>query len=229
MSTILKALKKLEEEQRAGAPLPLDSRIVSERGRAAGARRSGLPMVLGVIGGGLAVSLAVAGWFWLKPPADIPVALVPVAVISGEAPPPARPRPEPTAAPAPAPLDSPAPVVPSRPESSPAAPQAQPVAPPATVSAAPLQGSSPFADATPLQVTVADRQIPEAGRQWVAPHLSVTEIFPPAAGGEWMAVVNDLPIMAGTTVEGALVERIERDRVLFSLDGRQIAVPLARR
>lgn len=228
MSTILKALKKLEEEQRAGTPLPLDSRIVAGRGQPAAGRRGGLPVALGVAGGGVAALLAVAAWFWLQPPPAPPARQLPALAASGGSPLSAPPLQAKPVTPAPAPAGIPATLPAPRQDNPPPAPEASsPVHTPAASAPVPTVVSAPPPEATPAQVTIVDRQIPEPGRQWGAPHLSVTEIFAPSAGGEWMAVVNDLPVMAGTTVEGALVERIERDRVLFSLDGRQVAIPLA--
>lgn len=39
-----------------------------------------------------------------------------------------------------------------------------------------------------------------------------------------LAIVNDLPVMRGTSVEGAMVEEILPDRVRFSLDGKSFEV-----
>jgi hypothetical protein len=43
-----------------------------------------------------------------------------------------------------------------------------------------------------------------------------------------MAVVNGLPVMAGTMVEDAVVEEIRADRVLFLIQGKVVAVPLSK-
>ena len=43
---------------------------------------------------------------------------------------------------------------------------------------------------------------------------------------ERLAVVNDLPVMEGTVVEGARVEEILADRVRFSSAGRSFEVEL---
>jgi hypothetical protein len=76
------------------------------------------------------------------------------------------------------------------------------------------------------QVRIDRLEIPAPGQQWVAPpQLSVSEIFPPQ-GGERMAIVNGLPVMAGTMVENALVEEIHDDRILVSIDGKRVVVPL---
>ncbi len=41
-----------------------------------------------------------------------------------------------------------------------------------------------------------------------------------------LAVVNDLPVMVGTVIEGALVEAIHPDRVVFSFRGERFSVSL---
>ncbi len=76
------------------------------------------------------------------------------------------------------------------------------------------------------QVQINRFDIPSPGQQWVAPpQLTVSEIFPPA-GGERMAIVNGLPVMVGTMVEEAMVEEIHDDRVIISINGKQVALPL---
>lgn len=76
------------------------------------------------------------------------------------------------------------------------------------------------------QVQVNRFEIPAPGQEWVAPpQLSVSDILPPTAG-ERMAIVNGLPVMAGTMVEEALVEEIHDDRVVFVIGGKRVTVPL---
>ncbi len=76
------------------------------------------------------------------------------------------------------------------------------------------------------QVQVSRIDIPAPGQEWVAPpQLSVSEIFPPT-GGERMAIVNGLPVMAGTMVDEALVEEIHDNRVIFAIGGKRVTVPL---
>lgn len=73
--------------------------------------------------------------------------------------------------------------------------------------------------------------IPPAGFQrdeprgdGLLPYL-VSEIVYLADGGS-MAVVNDLPVMEGTMVDGALLKQILADRIVLELDGRQVEVGL---
>jgi general secretion pathway protein B len=57
--------------------------------------------------------------------------------------------------------------------------------------------------------------------------LLVTEIFFQEDSAGSMAVVNDLPVMVGTHVDSAVVTGIQPDRVLFKLNGKiyTIAIP----
>lgn len=76
------------------------------------------------------------------------------------------------------------------------------------------------------QVQLSRFDIPAPGQEWVAPpQLTVSEILPPT-GGERMAIVNGLPVMAGTMVDEAMVEEIYDDRVLFAIGDRRVTVPL---
>lgn len=59
------------------------------------------------------------------------------------------------------------------------------------------------------------------------PLAKVTEIYFQPGGGS-MAVVDDLPVMEGTTVNGALVDKILTDRVRFLVDGRPVEILLER-
>ena len=59
--------------------------------------------------------------------------------------------------------------------------------------------------------------------------LLVTEIFFQDDSASSMAVVNDLPVMIGTHVDSAVVTEIRPDRVLFKLDGKTYTVTVPRR
>ena len=70
---------------------------------------------------------------------------------------------------------------------------------------------------------VQRREIPLPGQQWAAPQVTVSEILPDGGGG-YMAIVNGLPVMDGTQVENAQVEKIFADRVRFVIDGKTVEV-----
>jgi general secretion pathway protein B len=59
-----------------------------------------------------------------------------------------------------------------------------------------------------------------------APHLVLSGIAFYAERDARLAVVNDLPVMEGTVIEGAVVEEILADRVRFSREGRAFEVVL---
>lgn len=72
-----------------------------------------------------------------------------------------------------------------------------------------------------LQPEPAKSETPGAGA--VPAPFQVTEIFyQPDAGS--MAVVDDLPVMEGTVVNGVLIDKIFPDRVRFIVDGRPAEV-----
>jgi hypothetical protein len=75
----------------------------------------------------------------------------------------------------------------------------------------------------PMQIE--HREIPAPGQQWAAPHLTVSDILP-AAGGGRMAIVNGMPVMEGTMIDEVLVENIGENQVVFVVEGRTVTVPL---
>ena len=228
MSSILKALKKLEEEQAGQADRsgpPSGGQYVAPV-----KRRFGQGWLL--IGAGAGIGLMLAGGTYLvsgqpkqvHPPSP---GQTDVAV-TGQTPPQ-----EVVVSPAPLPAAIPRKAaVPAKPVTSPLTAQtgrqAAPTAARPVVEAAALPtperispGSSPAEQVE--HVSVEHREIPAPGRQWAAPHLVVSDILP-ASGGERMAIVNDLPVMAGTMVENALVKEIRDREVLFVIDGKIVAV-----
>jgi general secretion pathway protein B len=63
-------------------------------------------------------------------------------------------------------------------------------------------------------------------QQTARPNLVVSGIvFQPDRQAR-LAVVNDLPVMEGTVIEGARVEEILADRVRFAWEGRTVEVEL---
>ena len=246
MSTILKALKKLEDEKRAAVPVNLAARIVAESSTVRRSSQSVLLITAGATGGLLLAAAVICGWFWLRSaePDGGPVKvaeLVPSAPLA------------PVAAPAPIsehpatssqgsvvnassravgnaaeqrPIAAPAPSSARLSEAAPVPPLPAPTGP--SVPAQLAVATPPTGEPAPPEIIVTDRQIPPPGQQWSTPHLAVTEIFPPSAGSDWMAVVNGLPVMAGTMVEDAVVEEIRADRVLFLIQGKVVGVPLSK-
>lgn len=237
MSTILKALKKLEDEKRASElSLDLQGKILADR---PATRRSSKPVLwigAGVAAGLILAVLAVTGYLgWKELPAvalstkaQQPAVLTTVPTVPEKPGNPVRAGKE----------TAPSTVVrqegagasvkpaPALVESS-GAISSSPVLP---VVAAPGEGSAAVATQVPSgtvlkQEEVARREIPPPGQQWTAPHLVVSDILP-ASGGERMAIVNGLPVMTGTVVEDAVVREIQPGKVVFEIDGKSVAVPL---
>jgi len=59
------------------------------------------------------------------------------------------------------------------------------------------------------------------------PRLVVSGIAYQSNAESRMAVVNDLPVLAGTTVAGVEVVEILPDKVVFRFKGKQFSVPLS--
>ncbi|MDT8440968.1 MAG: hypothetical protein RQ723_04835 [Desulfuromonadales bacterium] len=283
MSSILKALKKLEEQNRAArksspdlpaTPSPVHRPVVW--------RGVGIGVVAGLLAGGLLVWLLV-GRSAAPPTAEIaavpvpdvpaPVATAPTAAkepsstpvatdeMTGKAQPPVAvvsdrpavgavmtadpvapaalsPPPLPASAEV-APTPSPAPVVKATSaKSSVATPQAV-AAETVPAETEPAETEPATVDLTEMaaarelpEVRMESFEIPPAGFERSAPRPAgppsflVSEIvFEP--GGEMnMAVINDLPVMEGTVVDGALLRRILVDRVILVIDGQDVEVPV---
>lgn len=236
MSSILKALKKLEEEQAgraSGSSSPTGGQLVTPV-------RTARPMVLVLGGVSAGLLLAILLFVMLGKQSEVPVQPVaePLAEKSNAVP---HTPPEAPAAAQPATLSSPVSALPGKaPVSSPTSKVASS---PGTKAGTPAPAGKeqierqtmpqalPGIAAKPGQgavdhVEIKRREIPAPGLQWSAPHLTVTEILP-VSGGERMAIVNDLPVMEGTVVDGAVVSEIQADRVIFTIDGRSVGVPLS--
>lgn len=219
MSSILKALRKLEEEKRGGKLEAPDLRF--DQGQSTTARKSLLPLLVGIVLGGLIVGLI---FFWptgtsqkpdvvqnMTPTALSPVIEPPVASpeVVTDPPPPQTAKPLQTT------------TVLAKPEASVAAVVREPVVSrPVRMSPTPADIAEP---AAPVEI-VAQQELP---KETVALpdgiRLNVTEIFYQDAVNS-MAVVNDLPVMVGSYVETAVVTEIRTDRVLFEIDGKLYSV-----
>jgi hypothetical protein len=251
MSSILKALKKLEDEQ-AGRAASLPGR---SRGQFVAPMRSRQPLLLLMFGIGAGLLLA-GGLYALfgrsdiqvSPPAvlqtkkaevpapmvvpttDTTVAVNVATVVLPEI------SPRPASVPAVSPTQ-PAAAIPDSPRTAktihrPAKtiPSGSMVDKPRSAMVPSVPSVSVSAPEIPIdsveRVQVERREIPLPGQQWSAPRLTVSEILSTSAGGR-MAIVNGMPVMEGTMVEEALVEKIGADQVVFVVDGRTVMVPLA--
>ena len=220
MSSILKALRKLEEEKRGGKLEAPDLRV--DQGQSVAASKSLLPLIVGVVLGALIVGLI---FFWptgtpQKP--DVVQSETPTALSPVIEPPVASPQVVTDLPPAPQtakPLQ--VTTAPAKPEASVTPVVSEPVVSrPVHMTPAPADIAKP---AAPVEVVVQQELPPETVALPDGIRLNVTEIFYQDAVNS-MAVVNDLPVMVGSHVDAAVVTEIRADRVLFEIDGKVYSV-----
>jgi len=216
MSSILKALRKLEEEKRGGKLEAPDLRV--DQGQSVAASKSLLPLIVGVVLGALIVGLV---FFWptgsIQKP-EVVQNVTPTAVSPVIEPPVASPQVVTDPPPAPQtakPLQ--VTTAPAKPEASVAPVVSEPVlSRPVRMIPAPADIAKPAAS---VEVVVQQELPPETVALPDGIRLNVTEIFYQDAVNS-MAVVNDLPVMVGSHVDAAIVTEIRTDRVLFEIDGK---------
>lgn len=237
MSSILKALKKLDAEKhsKTGAGPDLSNTQESP----ATQQRSWLPLLAGVVLGVLSVGVLMV-WFEkpvvlqqqkaatkqsttvtslaAQPAAPVEVVTSPKSV---ETPP--RPASQAMSVPTEKISARPQPASPTRPAEDAAVTRVKPAQvqkEQKPASSPPVAAAPPAPIATPVAApaaAAAERQAPLIG-------LKVSEIFFNEDGTDSMAVVNDLPVMEGTLIEGAVVEQILADRVVFLLNGQTLEI-----
>ena len=234
MSSIVKALRKLEEEKRRGKLESPDLRV--DQGQSAPVGKSILPVVAGIVCGA-----AIVGLFFLWPAGHVrkrdalqsdstasvtPVVTPQLATV-------APPVPETAEA-----LQDRS--VPAKPETPVTDAVSKPAAMPVmrapnsvtATSSGPRRESTGLVapdTAAPVEpaMTVVQNSVP--GESMALPesiNLVVTEIFY-QGGVNSMAVVNDLPVMVGSHIDSAVVTAIHVDRVLFEINGKVYPVPAA--
>jgi len=241
MSTILKALKKLEEE-RSGSPDRLSSQVADREHHRPEVSRLHVGALLA--GSLLLGALVAFGWFsWRNAGPDEVQVVVETPVNTTEQEPsldvrglvnePVVRQSEPVTMPEPVNIVSPsveAAAVPAAPESSLPPERDVPVVETIISTAAPVEiGSQPTAVVVE-EVTLPENKAvtpePQQAPLPVAPKiLSVSEIFFDQNGGS-MAVVDDLPVMEGMMINDVLVEKIFADKIHFRIDGTLLVRPL---
>jgi general secretion pathway protein B len=219
MSSILKALKRLEEEKAAKYGERVDSAGGILRG-SVGSRRSHVPLVAGIAVltavVAVIVTYAFMGGFHAKPQSTA----VPVIPQSVPAPVPSLQPPAPAALPERPVLPATSPVRPqARPEAAKPAPA--PVTPPAAAVAPEAVQPKPAATDTAFKPAPA----PPAPS---TPVLKVSAIAWQKEGAGLIAMVNGTSVGAGEKVGGARVEEILPDRVRFSHEGRSFEILLGK-
>lgn len=221
MSSVLKALKRLENERTSRQP---DAYRVNQEllnGAAKGRRWPVTLLVLAaVFGCGAGASWLLTGHFPAATPQKTSAPQPPaVRNTSAEtAPPPAAPRP-----PVPVVIEAP-PVPPSSPAPSETVPVTPRPAARRADSGAPRPAAKPERQLQPPTAAVPP-QFPPAEPH---PLLRVNGIAYQEGATENVAVVNGQTVSAGSVVDGARVEEIRRDRVRFSRNGEKIEVLLGK-
>lgn len=244
MSSILKAIRKVEDEKRTSQGEAPD--LMVDHGGPVERPRALLPLASGIVLGAVVVGLIL---LFVPRSAD--------HVVRQPAPAEVMPRLEPPVVTVPA-VPASADVTPDRTDvgsmkavSTSSLPHPSPaiieqMLPPETIAVAPVPGPK----APPVQPPVAappaaspSRTAPDMTVAHAAPHvpsadsgptslpagvvLTVSEIFFQEDSSASMAVVNDLPVMVGTPVGNAVVEAIHADRVVFEIDGHSYPVRAA--
>jgi len=225
VSSILKALKKLEEEKVRRGERPVDLAVDIHRGGRRHRPSPLVPIVWVLLGVGLA---GVATWLLRGPgPEKIPAAALSQPPASLQAPQASLPA-APVAPDMPM-IDTPsAPVPPTSraaPEPKPAAAGVRKAVPAASA------GSKVPVDSQRHSRTHAP-EARDSGREAKAPAgtdpsgLQLTGIVWQKDPASRMAIINDLPVMVGTDIEGVKVIEIHPNRVVVSAHGKKMELLL---
>jgi general secretion pathway protein B len=210
VSSILKALRKLEEEKsRSREGTPDIARDILKRGP----RRKAFPWMTFASVAVLVLVFALTGYILMgksefpEPPQTQSIHEMP-------------------------PAQSPAPAVSSSEQknplqavSAPAPPTAAARKTPTKIPAGPAWSAEPKATPEPVKTAPAPRP---AAKEIVdpLPALTLTGIAFQEDRESRLAVINDLPVMEGTVIAGARVVEISEDRVRFNYSGRSFEVLL---
>jgi general secretion pathway protein B len=210
VSSILKALRKLEEEKsRSREGTPDIARDILKRGP----RRKAFPWMTFASVAVLVLAFALTGYILMgksefqEPPQTQAIHEMP-------------------------PAQSPAPAVSSseqknvlQPVSAPAPPTVAARKTPTKIPAGPALSAEPKAAPEPVRTAPAPRP---AAKEIVdpLPALTLTGIAFQEDRESRLAVINDLPVMEGTVIAGARVVEISEDRVRFNYSGRSFEVLL---
>lgn len=209
MSSILKALQKLEQEKATRQETPVDIARDILAPHRLNRRR-----LIWLICCGMAIIALLA-------------VLTTYALMGGFSP-----RPDTPVAVAVPPRDLPV-VVPVKPAAPARTTVKQPSQPPITAPVAPAYPApkitavpAPAAPQPPVVAPVESRESRPVVPPLPTPALAVTGIAYQQGSASRMAVVNGRSVMEGTIIEGARVEAILQDRVRFSFDKRSFDVPV---
>lgn len=217
MSSILKALRKLEEEKaRSNAGSPDIARDILKRGPR---RKSSVPwlapfLTVVLLAGGL------AGYVLMEKPEHAPLPGAPAKNID-EAPAvatPSLPKEKSAIAVEPRPIK---PTIAHSPHESPIRTVKKSTE---NASSSTTTKALPKPAAAPVKKRLSSPVATKVSFVEPVPKLLLSGIAYQEERGARLAVVNDLPVMEGTMIEGARVEMIFKDRVRFVYAGRSFEV-----
>lgn len=229
MSSILKALKRLEEEkaERLDAPVDIARDILRQPRR----RSHSMPwLALSIAGCGVVVAVGLLVLWYGGQPVTHPDRADHAEDVSKS---PRLPLP-PSAAPV---ADIPESPVDVRPE--PEVVEVRMVPPPVAVAGKPVatrkagvEAAAPEESTPPVtrrEATPKTAPVPSVARpQAEGPRLIVSGIVFQAEREARLAIVNDLPVMEGTLIEGVEVVEILADRVRFAREGNAFEVEMGK-
>ena len=227
MSSILKALKKLEQEKTGRFPVSLN--IDSDILKTVDTSRNFSPLVLSllfllVFGGGAAVA-----FYFMKAAkapqatAELPQVTTVKSITLPVSPPEGKPE-TPSAEIA---------VVPAQKEPSGGFSRKQLKRPADAVKAADSSDSKPIrAAVSGISVKPKEPKEPDGTATMdfpaatIVPALRVNGIAFQNSGADSMAIVNGIPVSNGSIIEGITVEEVRKDRVLFRHNGEKFEIQL---
>lgn len=98
---------------------------------------------------------------------------------------------------------------------------------PAVATAKPVVASKPIVTPKPAgDATIKEQATPSPPTVKVVPTLRVNGIAFEDGGAEGVAIVNGVQVASGGVIEGVKVEEIHKNRVKFSFNGEKFEIPL---
>lgn len=213
MSSILKALKKLEQERAVRGERPVNLAVDIHRGARRRRQNLLIPAAWVLLGMGLAAGVA---WLVRAPGSERPPAgtLAPApALVSPQ-------TPNVPQLPVPATPREPVPVS-SLPTANHGPSTAGAVGRGATAPVRPARLPTDNQLALPEGVSGGLGRSEKGKSESRQPGLELTGIVWQDDAASRMAIINDLPVMVGTVIEGAKVVEIRSDRVVLTADGKK--------
>lgn len=222
MSSILKALKKLEHERSERSPgsLKIDSDILKAADARSFSPVATALLLLLVFGGGVAV----AYYFMKVPKAPLVTTAIPhPAVTAKNYPPPVTSPNSKTDSLPPEIIIVPARTEPSGQKYLQRRMQKQATTDTEAKSTTVRPPGSGISEKSSEPSATEKKALPAAAK---VPTLRVNGIAFQNSAADSMAIVNGVPVSSGSLIEGSTVEEIRKDRVLFQYDGEKFEIQL---